>query len=146
MLDYENVLGTSQAVTTATTTRTTNTKDFGGDYDKGPGEAKGIMFVINVAADFTTTDETHNFRLVTDDNTSFSSLTVLTETGAINGNLLTAGRRIFLALPNENERYIEGSVVSAGTSPLITWSCYYGLAKDMLPGALTMSASGLVVG
>lgn len=146
MLSSLEVLGTSQAVTTATTTRTTNTKDFGGDYDMGPGEAKGIMFVINVAGDFTTGDETHNFRLVTDDNTGFSSLTVLAETGVINGNLLTAGRRIVLALPNENERYIEGSVVSAGTSPNITWSCYYGLLKDMLTGPLTANDSGLVVG
>lgn len=146
MLDALKILGSSQAVTTATTTRTTNTHDCGGDYDVGPGEAKGIMFVINVAADYTTTDETHNFRLVTDDNTGFSSLTVLAETGAIAGNLLTAGRKIVLAIPNDNERYIEGSVVSAGTSPLVTWSCYYGLLKDMLSGSLTVSASGLVVG
>jgi hypothetical protein len=146
MLDALRVLGSAQAVTTATTTRTTNTVDFGGDYDMGPGEAKGIMFVINTAADFTTGDETHNFRLVTDDNTGFSSLTVLAETAPINGNLLTAGRKIVLALPNENERYIEGSVVSAGTSPTITWSCYYGLLKDMLSGPNTVSASGLVVG
>lgn len=146
MLSSLEVLGTSQAVTTATTTRTTNTKDFAGDFDMGPGEPKGIMFVINTTADFTTGDETHNFRLVTDDNPSFSSLTVLAETAPINGNLLTAGRKIVLALPNENERYIEGSVVSAGTSPTITWSCYYGLLKDMLSGPNTVSASGLVVG
>lgn len=146
MLSSLEVLGTSQAVTTATTTRTTNTKDFAGDFDMGPGEPKGIMFVINTTADFTTGDETHNFRLVTDDNPSFSSLTVLAETGVRNGNTLTAGTRIVLALPNENERYIEGSVVSAGTSPTITWSCYYGLLKDMLSGPNTVSASGLVVG
>lgn len=146
MLDALRVLGSAQAVTTATTTRTTNTVDFGGDFDMGPGEAKGIMFVINVTGDYTTGDETHNFQLRTDDNTSFSSPTILAETGVINGNLLTAGRKIVLALPSENERYIEGSVVSAGTSPLITWSCYYGLLKDMLSGPNTVSASGLVVG
>ncbi len=146
MIEYINILGSSQAVTTATTTRTTNTKDFGGDFDKGPGEAKGIMFVVEVAADYTTTDETHNFQLRTDDNTSFSSPTVLVETGAIAGNLLTAGRRIVLALPNENERYLEGAVVSAGTSPLITWSCYFGNLKDFNVGQLTASDSGLVVG
>ncbi len=145
MTAFLEVLGKNQAVTTATTTRTTNTKDFSGDFDMGAGEAKGIMFVINVAGDFTTGDETHSFRLVTDDNTSFSSPTVLAETGAINGNLLTAGRRIILALPDSNERYIEGSVVSAGTSPNITWSCYYGLLKDMHTGG-GVNDSGLVVG
>ena len=145
MTAFLEVLGKNQAVTTATTTRTTNTKDFSGDFDMGAGEAKGIMFVINVAGDFTTGDETHNFRLVTDDNTSFSSLTVLAETGVINGNLLTAGRRIILALPDSNERYIEGSVVSAGTSPNITWSCYYGILKDMHTGG-GVNDSGLVVG
>lgn len=145
MTAFLEVLGKNQAVTTATTTRTTNTKDFSGDFDMGAGEAKGIMFVINVAGDFTTGDETHNFRLVTDDNTSFSSLTVLAETGVINGNLLTAGRRIILALPDSNERYIEGSIVSAGTSPNITWSCYYGLLKDMHTGG-GVNDSGLVVG
>lgn len=146
MIEYINTLGSSQAVTTATTTRTTNTKDFGGDFDKGPGEAKGIMFVVEVAADFTTGDETHNFQLRTDDNTSFSSPTILAETGVRNGNTLTAGTRIVLALPNENERYVEGAVVSAGTSPLITWSCYYGNLKDFNVGPLTASDSGLVVG
>ena len=145
MTAFLEVLGKNQAVTTATTTRTTNTKDFSGDFDMGAGEAKGIMFVITVTGDFTTGDETHNFRLVTDDNTSFSSLTVLAETGVINGNLLTAGRRIILALPDSNERYIEGSVVSAGTSPNITWSCYYGLLKDMHTGG-GVNDSGLVVG
>lgn len=145
MTAFLEVLGKNQAVTTATTTRTTNTKDFSGDFDMGAGEAKGIMFVINVAGDFTTGDETHNFRLVTDDNTGFSSLTALAETAPINGNLLTAGRRIILALPDSNERYIEGSVVSAGTSPNITWSCYYGLLKDMHTGG-GVNDSGLVVG
>mgnify|MGYP000081179317 FL=1 len=145
MTAFLEVLGKNQAVTTATTTRTTNTKDFSGDFDMGAGEAKGIMFVITVTGDFTTGDETQNFRLVTDDNTSFSSPTVLAETGAINGNLLTAGRRIILALPDSNERYIEGSVVSAGTSPNITWSCYYGLLKDMHTGG-GVNDSGLVVG
>ena len=85
MLDALRVLGSAQAVTTATTTRTTNTVDFGGDFDMGPGEAKGIMFVINVTGDFTTGDETHNFQLRTDDNTSFSSPTILAETGVQNG-------------------------------------------------------------
>jgi hypothetical protein len=145
MTAFLEVLGKNQAVTTATTTRTTNAKDFSGDFDMGAGEPKGIMFVINVTGDFTTGDETHNFRLVTDDNTGFSSLTVLAETAPINGNLLTAGRRIILALPDSNERYIEGSVVSAGTSPNITWSCYYGLLKDMHTGG-GVNDSGLVVG
>lgn len=146
MLDAFRVLGSAQAVTTATTTRTTNTVDFGGDYDMGPGEAKGIMFVINTTADYTTGDETHNFQLRTDDSASFSTPVILAETGVRAGNTLTAGTRIVLALPNDNERYLEGSVVSSGTSPNITWSCYYGLLKDMLSGPNTVSASGLVVG
>lgn len=146
MIEYINILGSSQAVTTATTTRTTNTKDFGGDFDKGAGEAKGIMFVVETAADFTTGDETHNFQLRTSSNTAFSSPTILAETGARNGNTLTAGTRIVLAVPNENLQYLEGAVVSAGTSPTITWSCYFGNLKDFNVGPLTASDSGLVVG
>jgi hypothetical protein len=141
MISYANILGSSQALTASGAT--TDVIDFGGDFDKGPGgEVKGLMFVVEVAADFTTGNETYAFTLETDDNTGFSSATTLASSGTINGNLLTAGSKVFVPLLNTNERYIRGYATLGGTTPAITISTYFCSASEALTGGV-IYASGL---
>jgi hypothetical protein len=141
MISYANILGSSQALTASGAT--TDSKDFAGDYDKGPGgEVKGLLFVVEVAADYTTGDETYIFTLQTDDNSGFSSATTLSSSGTINGNALTAGTKVFVPLLNTNERYIRGYATLGGSSPSITISTYYCSASEVLTGGV-IYASGL---
>lgn len=141
MISYANILGSSQALTASGAT--TDVKDFGGDYDKGPGgEVKGLIFVVETAADYTTGDETYTFTLQTDDNSGFSSAATLSSSGTIAGSALTAGTKVFVPLLNTNERYIRGYATLAGTTPSITISTYFGSASEVLTGGV-IYASGL---
>ena len=121
----------------------TDVKDMGGDFDKGPGgQVKGVIIVIETAADYTSTNETYAFSLVTDDNTGLSSATTLSTTGTLNGNVVTAGTKYFLPLPNTNERYIGVTHTLGGTTPSVTYSAYYGTADEVYTGGVIYS-SGL---
>lgn len=140
MIFTGDILGSSQALIASGAT--TDVKNFGGDFDKGPGKSKGLIFVVEVAADFTTGDETYKFDLQTDDNSGFSSQATLGSSGTINGNLLTAGTKVFVPLLNTNEQYIRGYMTLAGTTPSITVSTYYGFADEVLTGGV-IYASGL---
>lgn len=141
MIFYDDILGSSQALTASAAT--TDAKDFGGDFDKGAGgTVRGLLFVVEVAADFTSTNETYAFAIQTDDNTGFSSATTIATSPTFNGNLLTAGTRIFVPLPNTNERYIQGYATLAGTTPTITVSTYFASSDEALNGGV-IYASGL---
>lgn len=136
-------LSSSQALTA--TALSTDKKDFGGDFDMGAGEAACVVVKIEVAADYTSANETYQFDLVTDDNSSFSSPVTLLSTGAINGNLLPVGREIVLPLPNQNEQYLAVNYVLGGTTPTVTVSAYFALLKDANRGGVIYD-SNLVVG
>lgn len=134
MIFTDDIYASSTAVTA--TGASTNYKDHGGDFDKGPGQVKGAIIVIEVAADYTSTNETYAFSLETDDNTGFSSATTLGTTGTINGNLLTVGTKLFIPLPNTNERYTQVRHTLAGTTPSVTYSAYFGFADEVYVGGV----------
>lgn len=142
MIFIDDIYSSSVALTA--TGASTNYKDFGGDFDKGPGVTRGVIIVVEVAADYTSANETYKFDFETDDNTSFSSATVLSTTGALNGNTLTAGTKLFLPLGNTNERYTRVNATLAGTTPTITYSAYFGFAEEVLVGGVIYD-SGLSV-
>lgn len=84
-----------------------------------------VMIQINTAADFTTTDETYQFTLQTDDNASFSSAaTVATRT--IAASILTANSLHVIDIPENtnNERYLGLRHVLGGTTPSVTYTAW----------------------
>ena len=76
ILDHELVVSDAQAVTAdAGSTNILDLKVTGRLL--GAGEALAFVLFVDVAADGTTTDETYEFEIQTDDNTGFSSATDL---------------------------------------------------------------------
>src|SRR5688572_22993017 len=119
MLRFSN----EQAVTEDA--RSTNTLDLGVARKFFVGQAAVILILIDVGADFTTTDETYEFQLRTDNNTDFSSPTTL-YTQAILAASLAAGAKVILPAPVNAgvERYLELYYNVGGTTPTITVTAF----------------------
>lgn len=121
-LDSQLQFSDAQALTA--TAVSTNVVDLSEDRDIGKGEPMAVVVSVGVAADYTTTDETYQFAIQTDDNEGFSSPTVITQTAAINGDELTAGTLVVIPLGYTNERYLRINNVLAGTTPSVTIDAY----------------------
>lgn len=120
LLDQQEILSSAQAF--AATGVSTNKYDTGMVSSKfGAGCAIGIGIFVLLAADFTTTDETYTFALVSDADPALGSPTVH-DSRAIPASALVAGSKHFIALdPNENvERYIGLRGTLGGTTPSVT--------------------------
>ena len=123
-----DALGTlSDAQALSATAASTNVMDFGSDRDIGRGQVLCVLFTVDVAADFTTTDETYQFTIQTDDNVGFASpknvvtklFSALPSTPAAE---LTAGSKWVLAIPADTsgERFLRVNYTLGGTTPLLT--------------------------
>lgn len=125
ILDAYQLFSDAQALTGPATTASTNVLDLGPltvntTRNIGVGEPMAIVINVDVAADFTTTDETYTFNLVTDTDEAFGSLATVSST-AITAAQLTAGASVVIPLTNYAfERYIRLNYVLAGTSPSVT--------------------------
>lgn len=120
LLDQQEILSDAQPF--AATGVSTNKYDTGMVSSKfGAGKAIGIGIFVEVAADFTTTDETYTFALCSDADSALGSPTVH-ESRAILASALTAGAKHFLLLdPNADvERFVGLRATLAGTSPSVT--------------------------
>lgn len=117
IIDSQNQLSDAQALTA--TADSTNYIDLGVDRDIGRGEPMAAVIVVDVAADITTGNETYQFQIETDDNTSFSSSTIIADR-TIAAASLTAGSVHVIPLALANERYIQGVYTLGGTSPTVT--------------------------
>lgn len=126
-------LSDAQAVTADADS--TNYYDAGAAGYVGRGEPMCVVVTIDVAADFTTGDETYQFNLETDDNTSFSSGTVIANSTVINGDELTAGTQVVIDVPQTNEQYMQLQVDVSGTTPSVTFTA------DIVPKYSLESAS-----
>lgn len=97
--------------------------------DIGVGEPLAVVFVIDVAADYTTADETYKFVVRTatasDGTTGAASLV---ETPAIAGNALTAGTRFALLLPqgrvSATATHLAAYYDVTGTTPSVTVTAF----------------------
>lgn len=121
-IDAELAFSNSQALTA--TAASTNIVDLGPAH-KLDGEPMAVMFVIEVAADFTSTNETYSYALETDDNAGFSSATVLA-TKAILASAQAIRTRHYIEVPvgAAVERYLRINHTLAGTTPSVTLSSY----------------------
>lgn len=115
----DHLLKFSDAQALTATADSTNVIDLSLDRDIGIGEPLALVVTVGVAADFTTTDETYQFQLETDDNESLTSPTVIADR-TIAAAALTAGSIHVFPLGFDNERYLQVRYVLGGTTPSIT--------------------------
>lgn len=123
-IDAFTQVSAAQALTA--TAVSTNTIDLSAiDPDIGIGEPVGFQITVDVAADFTTMDETYQFNIVGDDDAALGSPVVLVEQIKLAADL-TAGHKFFLPLPSGiiSERYIGLQFVLGGTTPTVTVSAH----------------------
>jgi len=125
-IDAQHRFSDAQAVTADA--GSTNIIDLGVARNLFDGEPMAVMLTVDVAADGTTTDETYEFQIETDDNAGFSSATDLIA-HSIGYAALTLGSKHILPIPvgAAVERYLRVYYNVGGTSPSIT------VTADLLP-------------
>lgn len=117
-VDAQCLFSDAQAFTgSAVSTNTYDTQS--ATNDVGIGEPLAYEISIDVAADFTTGDETYTFNIISSAAANLSSPTVL-NSRAILATTLLAGFKFFIVLPSKVQRYIGWSLTAAGTTPTIT--------------------------
>lgn len=115
------------------------------DPDLGDGEPIGLQLTVDVAADFTTGNETYQLDILTDDAAALSSPTVV-QSAIITAAELAAGDKHFFPLKKNiiQERYIGGRLTLGGTTPTITVSADIR-PQSMSEGNYRHYASGFTV-
>lgn len=142
MIDAKLLLSDAQALTA--TADSTNSIDFSSDRDIGRGEAWALVMVVDVAADFTTGDETYTVEIETDSTSAFSSATSLFST-AILAAALTAGSTHIFPLGVTNEQHVQAVYTLAGTTPTVTVTTYLTPLCDVNTANGIYYASGYTV-
>ena len=123
IIDSQLLLSDAQAV--SADAASTNILDLGVARNLFDGEPMAVVLQIDVAADGTTTDETYEFQIETDDNSGFSSATDLL-VHSIGYASLTAGSTHVLPVPvgAAVERYLRVYYNVGGTSPSVTVTAF----------------------
>lgn len=130
-VDSLTLLSDAQALTA--TAYSTNTIDLGSVTPKreiGGGEPLALVVSVDVAADFTTGDETYQFNFVQSANANLSSdddLAMRAVSAASSG--LAAGTIVVVPVPQGSvtKQYIGAQYVLAGTTPTITVTAFITL-------------------
>jgi len=139
----DSTLKFSDAQALTATADSTNVIDLGTDRNIGKGEPMALVISVGVAADGTTTDETYQFQLETDDNAAMSSSTIIGDL-TIGYADLTLGSKHVIPMGLTNERYLQVVYTLGGTTPTITvdaWLSPMSLidATDEYPSGFTVS-------
>jgi hypothetical protein len=145
-LDALLLVSNAQAVTA--TAVSTDKIDLGAVTPRrriGTGEPMGFGVAIDVAADFTTGDETYQFNIVSDEDPALGSPTVIASFVRTAAQL-AAGSLHFLPLPQDfpQERYLGLQFVTGGTSPSVTVTAWL-TAHDLFSVAAVHYAKGYVI-
>jgi hypothetical protein len=122
-IDSQLLFSDAQAV--SADAASTNLVDLGVARNLFDGEPLAVVLVVDVAADGTTTDETYEFQIETDDNSGFSSPTDLL-VHSIGYASLTAGSKHVLPVPvgAAVERYLRVYYNVGGTTPSVTVTAF----------------------
>ena len=120
ILDNDGVVSDAQAVTADA--GSTNVIDLGVTGRRfGAGEAMALVLFVDVAADGTTTDETYQIEIQTDDDVAFGSATDLQAIDKTYAQLTLNSVHAFILDPNWTfERYLRVRFDVGGTTPTIT--------------------------
>lgn len=145
-LDALLLVSDAQAVTADA--YSTNTIDLGNVTPKrqiGTGEPMGFGLSVDVAADFTTGDETYSFLVVQSANADLSSHDVLA-TYTFTAAQLAAGALWFLPIPEATptKRYIGLRYDVGGTTPTITVTAWL-TARELFSIAPVHYAKGYAI-
>lgn len=155
-LDAQLEFSDAQAVTSSAVG--TNVIDLSADRSIGNGEPLGVLFVVDVAADQTSSDEDYTFDLEYASNAGQSTGRQLIgrrvfESGtpdapAQNADLLVAGFQFVIVLPptrlSESEQYLGIRYVTAGSSPTITMTAHLA-PLSMIDQDLISYADGFTI-
>lgn len=128
--DALNTFSDAQALTaTAVSTSHINLK---AASQLGNGEPMAVIISVDVAADNTTGNETYQIDLECDDNTDFSTETVLIGR-AIAATALTAGSIHTIPIPPELtvEQFARLNYTLGGTTPTVTLTAWVGPLKSV---------------
>lgn len=125
-IDAQMQLSSAQAL--SATGVSTNAIDLGSASpvsEIGSGEPMVAMIKVDVAADFTTTDETYEFQIIQSANANLSSADVLSKRAVV-ATLLKLNSLHFVGIPPGmiTKRYLGLNYVLAGTTPSITVTAY----------------------
>lgn len=131
----DSLLKFSDAQALTATAASTNVVDLSNDRVIGIGEPMALVVTVGVAADFTTTDETYQFDLQTDDNEGFSSATSIGSV-AVPASALTAGDKVVIPLGHANQQYLRANYTLGGTTPSVTVDAFLQ-PLSMIDGAVT---------
>jgi hypothetical protein len=114
----------SQAVTvTAVSTHTIDLSNVTPKRDIEIGEALGFAVCIEVAADFTTGDETYTLEVLQSANADLSAPDVIASR-LLSAAERAAGSLIFVGLGAVTKRYVGMRYTTAGTTPTVTLSSW----------------------
>jgi hypothetical protein len=125
-IDALLLLSDAQAVTAdAVSTNTIDCSAVSPARDIGTGEPLEVVFQVDVAADFTTGDETYAFEVISSAAANLGTPTVLARR-AIAAALLTAGSIHRLQVPPGSmvQRYLGANYDVGGTTPTITVTAF----------------------
>lgn len=123
-VDALNQLSDAQAFTaTAVSTNTYDSETAGNDMSIG--EELVLAVAVDVAADFTTGDETYTLQLIQSAAANLGSPDVLASRAILAADL-TAGSTHYLPLPqgSKTKRYLGYQLVAAGTTPTVTLTAF----------------------
>jgi hypothetical protein len=137
-LDAQCLLSDAQAFTaTAVSTNTYDT--LLSTNDIAVGVPICVEFNIDVAADFTTGNETYQFDLISSASANLGTPTVLSSR-IIVATTLVAGFSFYMTVPQKTQRYLGWQLTAGGTTPTIT------VTANLKPVSMTTTLKYLPVG
>jgi len=119
-IDAQTLLWDAAALTADAAS--TNTYDSGAaGNDISVGEPLVLCIQVDVAADFTTTDETYEFQIIQSASENLGTPDILAKR-AILASALTAGSLHYIPLPpgSKTKRYLGAYIDVGGTTPSVT--------------------------
>lgn len=126
-LDSQTLVSDAQAVTA--TAFSTNTIDLGAPTPKreiGTGKGLGFGVQVDVAADFTTTDETYQVDIVQSANANLSSPDVIASFIRTAAQLAVGSRHFFPIPPGwPTKQYLGLRYTTGGTTPTVTLTAWF---------------------
>jgi hypothetical protein len=118
MMDAQCLLSDAQAFTaTAVSTNTYDTDSATNDI--AIGVPLVVEFSVDVAADFTTGNETYQFDLISSAAANLGTPTVLASK-ILTAATLVAGYVFYMTIPSKAQRYLGWQLTAGGTTPTIT--------------------------
>ena len=143
-VDAQTQVSVAQAFT-ATAVSTNSIDMTAVDPDIAEGNPIGFGINVDVAADFTSANETYVFDIIDDDDAALGSAVILASM-AVLATQLTLGRRLKMPVPPGRmlQRYLGLQMTLGGTTPTITISAHLA-PMNMLEESYRAYPKGYVI-